>query len=96
MIVAQDLRGVLEGPAGLVLALGGDDLGLGFPRGLGLRRHGALEVLGESDVLDFDTLHLDPPGPGRLVQCGLHVIGDGVPLGQNPAEGFGSKNVPMD
>ena len=78
--VPQHLRGVLQGPAGLVLALSCDDLGLSLPRGLGLGCHGALEVLGKSDVLDLDSLHLDSPGFSCLVQRRLHVCGDGIPL----------------
>ena len=93
VVVAQHLRRVLEGPAGLVLALRRDDLGLGLPRGLSLRCHGALEILWKSDVLDLDPLHLDPPGLGRFVQRGLHVCGDGIPLRQNPTESFSTQNV---
>ena len=93
VVVAQHLRRVLEGPAGLMLALRRDDLGLGLSRGLGLRCHGALEILGKSDVLDLDPLHLDPPGLGRLVQRGLHICGDGIPLRQNPTEGFSTQNI---
>ena len=58
----DDLGGVSERPARLVLALGRDNLGPGLPGSLGLGSHGALELLGHPDILHLHPLHLDAPG----------------------------------
>lgn len=49
--LVDDLGGLLEGPGGALLSLGGDHLGAGFSGGLGLGCHGALQLHREADVL---------------------------------------------
>ena len=68
----DDLGGVPQRPARLVLALGRDNLGPGLPGSLGLGSHGALELLGHSDILHLHPLHHDTPGLRALVQHGLN------------------------
>ena len=63
----DDLGGVPQRPARLVLALGRDNLGPRLPGSLGLGSHGALELLGHPDILHLHPLHGDAPGLGGLV-----------------------------
>ena len=64
------------------------------PRSLGLRCHGSLEILWDPDILDLNPLHLNTPGVRGLVQAGLHLLGDGLPLRQDVSEISSSKNIP--
>jgi hypothetical protein len=49
---------VSQRAAGLVLALGGDDLGPGLPSRFGFCCHGPLQLLRHPDVLDLHPLYL--------------------------------------
>lgn len=55
--LGDDVRRLLEGPGGLHLPLGGDDLGAGLPGGLGLGRHGPLQLHRQPHVLTADVTH---------------------------------------
>ena len=63
----DDLGGLPQRPARLVLALGRDNLGPGLPGSLGLGSHGPHELGGHPDVLHLHPLHLDSPGLRGLV-----------------------------
>ena len=44
----------------------------------------------------FDPLDLDAPGIRGLVQRDLHVLRDGLPLGQDVAQTLGTQHVPRE
>ena len=60
----DDVGGFAELDRGLVLALGGDDLGAALALGLGFLGHRALHVVRQRDVLDLDRRHLRAPRLG--------------------------------
>ena len=66
-VVRDDLGCMPQRPAGLVLALGSNNLSSGLPGSLGLGSHGALEVLGQPHVLDLHPVHVHTPGVGGLL-----------------------------
>ena len=59
------------------------DLRPGLPERLRLAGQGALELLGDADVLDLDPLHEDAPGLRGQVQLLLDLLGDGLGLGED-------------
>ena len=61
---SDDVRCFLQSLGGLLLALGFDHLGLGLSGGLGLSRHGPLELGWQPHVLNLYFLH-----PDVLVLC---------------------------
>src|SRR5215210_965494 len=70
----EDVGGLPQTLGGLVLALGGDDLGAPLALALGLPRHRPLHLLRNLDVLDLDDADLDPPGVGLLVYYRLQLL----------------------
>lgn len=76
--LVDDLGGLLEGPGGALLSLGGDHLGAGFSGGLGLSCHGALQLHREADVLAARRRRHDSGLRGR---GGNARRGGGVPGG---------------
>jgi hypothetical protein len=51
-------------------------------------------VFGRVKDLHLDPLHLDPPWIGCLVQRGLHVVGNLLPLRQDLGKTFRTQNIP--
>jgi hypothetical protein len=73
-VALQPFRGVRRRLSGLVLTLGGDDLGAPVALGLGLAEHRASHGLGQLDVLDLDEGDLDAPGVGDVVDDPLEPL----------------------
>ena len=63
-----------------------EDVGALFAFGLHLAAHGADDVGGRADVLEFDAGDLDAPGVGRLIDHGQEAGVDLVALGQSFVE----------
>ncbi len=79
-------RRVLEPLAGLVLALGVDDLCPRLAFGFRLPCHRALHLCGDLDVFDLDDGDLDPPRRGLLVDDSLQDRVDLLALGEQLVE----------
>src|SRR5829696_3882329 len=82
----EPVRCLPEALGGLVLALGGYDLGPTFALALGLARHGPLHLRRDLYILDLDHADLYPPGLGLLVYYFLELLVYGFPVGQEVVE----------
>ena len=93
LALLQDQGGLLQVLRSLLLSLSRHHLGPGLSGGLGFGGHGPLQLHRHSHVLDLDSLDLDAPGSGGLVQDVLHDVADGLTLGQDLGQGLGTEDV---
>merc|ERR1719510_2637093 len=84
----------LQGLARLLFSLSSDDLSSGLSGSLSLSSHGSLQILGKPDILHLNSLDVNSPGVGSVVNLGLQVFGNGVSLRECFRQGLGSQDVP--